>query len=158
MSTSLTAGSDGRILSAHAAAWEGNRGSLDEHLRTLGAVGELGRSIEANRLSLRAAHSAIEGRVDEAATGFRQARRAFSELDLPGLEGLSAMDAAYTLPADHPEAAEARSVARRIFESPGAKAMISQLDALQPDAADAMGASEVRHQTSDDAIVVSESA
>ena len=158
VSTSMTAGSDGRILSARAAAWEGDRGSLDEHLRTLGAAGEFGRSIEANRLSLRAAQSALEGRVEEAATGFRQARRAFSELDLPWLEGLSAMDGAYTLPANHPEAAEARSIARRIFESIGANAMLSQLDALQPDAAHVAEGSEARRQASDDAVVVSESA
>jgi len=152
---SMTAGSDGRILAARAAAWEGNRASLDEHLGVMDAAGEFGRSIEANRQSLRAAQWALEGRVDEAAAEFRLARRAFSDLDLLWLEALSAMDAAYSLPANHAEALEARGAARRIFESLGARAMLTQLDALMPDAPD--GAVSGR-QSASGAVVVSESA
>jgi class 3 adenylate cyclase len=154
-SASMTAGSDGRILAARAAAWEGNRASLDEHLRVMDAAGEFGRSIEANRQSLRAALWALDGRADEAAAEFRLARRAFSDLDLSWLEGLSAMDAAFTLPATHPEAVEARGAARRIFEELRAAALLRQLDALPPEAPDGAAA---RRQPADDAVVVSETA
>ena len=151
----MTAGTDGRILAARAAAWEGNRASLDEHLRVMDAAGEFGRSIEANRQSLRAAQWALDGRVDEAAAEFRLARRAFSDLDLSWLEGLSAMDAAFTLPANHPEAVEARGAARRIFEELGATAMLTQLDALPPEASAEAAASR---QPTDSAVVASETA
>ena len=156
--TSMTAGSDGRILAARAAAWEGNRESLDEHLRTLEAAGEFGRSIEANRQSLRAARTAMEGHADEAAAEFRQARRAFSDLGLPWLEGLSAMDAAYTLPPNHAEAVDARADARRIFDSIGATAMLAQLDALEPDTRPGSVEADPGRHSPEDAVVGSESA
>jgi class 3 adenylate cyclase len=156
--SSMITGSDGRILAARGAAWQGNRPSLEERLRALDAAGEFGASIEANRMSLRAAQSALDGRADEAATQFQQARRTFSELELPWLEGQSAMDAAYTLPAGHPEAREARAAARRIFESLGARAMLAQLDELDRAAGDPAPGPAARRQTTDDAVVASESA
>jgi hypothetical protein len=108
---------------------------LAAHLRELDETGEFGRSIEANRLSLRAGLTAVEGRADEAAGLFRQARRVFAELELPWLEGLSALDAAHSLPADHPEAEEARAVARRIFEALRATPMVEKVDELDGRAA-----------------------
>jgi hypothetical protein len=90
---------------------------------------------------------ALEGRVEEAAGHFRQARAAFHELELPWLEGLSALDAAYSLPADHPEASEARAVARRTFEALGARALIDQLDELERRARGASGTAGERQET-----------
>ena len=155
---SMTAGSDSRILSARAAAWERNLAVLDERVRTLNAAGEYGRSIEANRLSLSAAQAALEGRTEEAAGHFRQARRTFAELGLPWLEGLSAMDAAHTLPPIHPEATEARETARRIFEALEANALLAQLRELEVRASAATDDPDRPPSAADDAVVASESA
>ena len=143
----VSTGSDSRVQSTRAAAWEGDRAALAAHLRELDESGEYGRSIEANRLSLRAALMALEGQVEEAAGQFREARRAFQELELPWLEGLSALDAAYSLPADHPEAGEARVVARRVFEALGAKALLDQLDELERRAQETSDAAGERRET-----------
>jgi class 3 adenylate cyclase/tetratricopeptide (TPR) repeat protein len=135
MSRIVTTSSDSRLLATRAALWSGDHATLAAHLRELDETGEFGRSIEANRLSLRAGLTAVEGRADEAAGLFRQARRVFAELELPWLEGLSALDAAHSLPADHPEAEEARAVARRIFEALRATPMVEKVDELDGRAA-----------------------
>jgi class 3 adenylate cyclase len=147
----VSTGSDSRVQSTRAAAWEGDRPTLASHLRELDESGEYGRSIEATRLSLRAALTALDGRADEAAGLFRQARGTFEALELPWLEALSAMDAAYSLPADHAEAVEARAAARRIFETLGAKPLIAQLDELER-RAPAEAAGVPRQTTAGDAV------
>jgi hypothetical protein len=139
MSRIVTTSSDSRLLATRAALWSGDVATLAAHLRELDETGEFGRSIEANRLSLRAGLTALEGQADEAAGLFRQARRAFAELELPWLEGLSALDAAHSLPPRHEEAVEARAAARRIFVALGATPLLEQLDVLDRQAEDAGG-------------------
>ncbi len=150
--TVMATGSDSRIMAARAAAWEGDVNALSALLREMDEAGEYGRSIEANRASLRAALMAREGRTDEAALHFKQARRAFDELGLPWLEALSAMDAVYSLPAGHPEWTSARDTARGIFESLGAVAMIARVDALSPSDTGAEGADPRRRAPAGDAV------
>jgi hypothetical protein len=127
----MATGSDSRILAARAAAWERNPDALAGLLKEMDEAGEYGRSVEAMRASLHGALLALEGRADEAATLFRQARRSVADLKLPWLEALSAMDALYTLPSTHPERDEARETARRIFEALGATTMLTQVEALE---------------------------
>jgi class 3 adenylate cyclase/predicted negative regulator of RcsB-dependent stress response len=129
--TVVATSSDSRVHATRAAAWMGDRDSLAARLLAMDEAGEFGRSIEAVRASLRGALMALEGRADEAATLFRQARRAFSDLELPWLEALSAMDALYTLPVDHPEWDEARAAGRAVFETLGAAPLIAQIEAIE---------------------------
>ena len=130
MSRIVTTSSDSRLLATRAALWSGDHARLAAHLRELDETGEFGRSIEANRQSLHAGLTAIEGRADDAAELFRQSRRVFAELELPWLEGLSALDAAYSLPPRHAESVDARAAARRIFEGLRATPLLEQLDVL----------------------------
>jgi hypothetical protein len=129
--TVMATGSDSRVHATRAAAWRRDRDSLAARLRDLEEVGEFGRSIEAARASFRGALMALDGRTEEAVALFRQARRAFADLQLPWLEGLSAMDALHTLPMEHDEWAEARTIARTVFEDLGAIRMLAQVDAIE---------------------------
>jgi class 3 adenylate cyclase/predicted negative regulator of RcsB-dependent stress response len=148
----MATGSDSRILAARAAAWHGDLAGLSDLLREMDEAGEFGRSVETNRASLRAALTALEGRADEAVAPFRQARRAFAELGLPWLEALSAMDALYTLPRDHPERADAHDAARRIFESLGATIMLARVDTLDARQPASASADASRAATAGDAV------
>ncbi|HET9417240.1 MAG TPA: AAA family ATPase [Candidatus Limnocylindria bacterium] len=135
----MATGSDTRVQATRATAWMGDRESLAARLLEMDEAGEFGRGIEAVRASFRGALLALDGRIDEAVGLFRQARRVFAELQLPWLEGMSAMDAVYTLPKEHDEWAEARAAAHAVFEGLGAAPMLAQIRAIEARGATSAG-------------------
>jgi hypothetical protein len=118
-------------IAARAALWSHDRDALSADLAQLDQSGEFGRTVEATRLALRAGLAALDGREADAVAMYREARRTFTELDLPWNIALIGLDMAQTLPHDLPEAVEARAESRRILERLGAKALLDQLDDLE---------------------------
>jgi hypothetical protein len=118
-------------LAARSALWSGDREGLAADLAFLEQSGEHGRVVEANRAALRAAVDALDGKDADAVRGYREARRTFTELDLPWSLALVGLDMAHCLPLDLAEVAEARAESRRIFEGLGAAAALRLLDEVE---------------------------
>ena len=118
-------------IAARAAVWSHDRDALSADLAQLDQSGEFGRTVEATRLALRAGLAALDGREADAVEMYREARRTFSELDLPWNLALVGLDMAHCLPHDLPEVVEARAESRRILERLGAKALLDQMDELE---------------------------
>jgi len=118
-------------IAARAALWSGDRDGLSADLAHLDQSGEFGRTVEATRLALHGGLAALERRDAEAVRMYRDARRTFTELDLPWNLALAGLDMAHCLPHDLPEVVEARAESRRILVRLGAKALLDQLDELE---------------------------
>jgi len=118
-------------LAARSALWIGDREGLAADLEYLDQSGEFGRAVEATRLSLRAGLAALDGAEADSVRMYREARRTFTELDLPWSLALVGVDMAHCLARDLPEVVEARAESRRILERLGASALLRQLDELE---------------------------
>jgi class 3 adenylate cyclase/tetratricopeptide (TPR) repeat protein len=103
----------------------GARGDLE----ALDATGVHGPAIEAMRLGFRAGLAALEGRTSEALGMYREALRAWRDLDVAVDGALAAMDMAILLDPTEPEVAEAARSAHQLFTRLGAVTLLEQLDA-----------------------------
>jgi hypothetical protein len=118
---------------ARAALWMRDAAKVHE---TLDATAPLrGRWAVGVKTTLRAGLAALEGRSEEASSGYREALDAWSSMDMPIDYAFTAIDAITLLPSD-PVAIEAVDRARGILTELGAKPLLERLGAAQPATAD----------------------
>jgi hypothetical protein len=88
-----------------------------------------GGDITASRVAARAGIAALEGRVDEAIAGYRQAFLYFRSIGAAYLLASHELDLVLLVGAEHPAALEAEAEARPILERIGARPWLELLDA-----------------------------
>jgi hypothetical protein len=98
-------------------------------LELLAATFERGRYVKAIRTSLAAGVAALEGRVDEATAGYREAAATFRALDMPLDLGRSQLEFASLVGPADPEARAAAEEAAEIFDRLGSPALRDRLAA-----------------------------
>ena len=108
--------------------WAGDGTAAQADLDALEATGLHGPASLASRLTIRAGLAALDGRVAEASSLFRDARRAWHDLGLPWDEALTGMDMVLLLGADEPEAHAAGEAARGLLAELGALPLVARLD------------------------------
>jgi len=111
------------------ALWDRDVDAARKDLQALDATGVHGPAIEANRAGIRAGIAALEGRTSDALGMYRDALRAWRDLDVPVEGGLTAMDMALLLDPTDPEVAAAARSARELFTRLGARLLLDRLDA-----------------------------
>jgi hypothetical protein len=115
-------------FAARAALWMKDRERMANALSTVDAVQVRGGWVDTMRQTLHAGLLALEGRVEEAATGYLAAARRWRELEVWFELALSQYDFAATIGTKHPDARAAAEEARQIFTRLGAKPMLQRLD------------------------------
>ena len=85
--------------------------------------------MDAARLSARAAVAALEGRTDDAISGFREALARFRSVGEGFDVATTALDFVILVGADHPATREAAAEARAIFDRGRARPYLERLDA-----------------------------
>jgi class 3 adenylate cyclase/tetratricopeptide (TPR) repeat protein len=120
-------------LTMRPALWGRDLARAREIADRLDAAVETGGDVTASRTASRAGIAALEGRIDEAVGGYRQAFQYFrSNGDAFLLAGIE-LDLVMLLGSAHPAAREAAAEARPIFERIQARAYLERLDAaLEP--------------------------
>jgi hypothetical protein len=112
-----------------ASLWGRDPATAKTALDALDATGVHGAAIEATRVTCRAGIAALEGRAAEATAMYRDALRAWRDLDV-GLEGaLTAAEMAFLLDPADPEVADAGRSAREVFARLRATLLLDRLDA-----------------------------
>jgi class 3 adenylate cyclase/tetratricopeptide (TPR) repeat protein len=112
-----------------AALWGGDIAAARVALAGLDGTGVHGSAIEATRVGFRAGIAALEGRASEAMGMYREALRAWRDLQVSFEEALTAMDMAILLDVADAEVAEAARSAHEILGRLGAVTLLEQLDA-----------------------------
>jgi class 3 adenylate cyclase/tetratricopeptide (TPR) repeat protein len=97
-------------------------------LEILESTAERGRYVAAIRLGLRAGVQALEGDREGAVGSYREALRAFRDMDVPLYHALTALDFATLIGPGDPEAAAAADEARSIFTRLGIPPLLRRLD------------------------------
>ena len=110
------------------ALWLGDPARARASLQLHEALSERGRVVSAVRLSLRAGVEALEGRRDAAVAAYREALRAWREMDVPFYVGLTALEFAILVGPNEPEAAAAADEARAIWTRLGSPPLLARLD------------------------------
>jgi len=111
-----------------AAVWGGDAARAQEAAERLEASPEIGASVSADRIAARAGIAGLEGRMDEAIAGYRDAiarHRAIAS-DLAVAE--YALDLVRLVGGNHPAVHEAAAEARAIFARVGAQRYLDLLD------------------------------
>jgi hypothetical protein len=111
-----------------AALWLRDASRARPALEALESTAERGRYVATLRLGLRAGLQALEGDRDGAVGSYREALRAFRDMDVPLYHGLTAMECAILIGPDDPEAAAAADEARSIFARLGIPPLLRRLD------------------------------
>jgi tetratricopeptide (TPR) repeat protein len=93
----------------------------------LDAVPATGIDVDSSRAAGRAGVAALEGRIDEAVSGYREAFEGFRLMNAPYLAASFQLDMVVLMP-DHPAAREAAAEARPILERIKARAWLKVLD------------------------------
>jgi len=119
---------DARSLAAHAAVWNGDFPGAAAELAAIDASGYRAPTVEARRVTIRAALAASEGRRTEALGSYRDALRRWRELRLVFDEALCVIDMATVLDPAEPEVRAAADAAREILTRLGAKPFLARLD------------------------------
>ncbi|MEO8463618.1 MAG: hypothetical protein ABI555_10415, partial [Chloroflexota bacterium] len=129
--TSLSASNlpDAMARASRAALWLGDSAGVAADLAVIDASGMHGAAIDADRVTLRAGLAALDGRSAEALTTYRDAIRAWRDLDLAWDEALTGIDMATLLDPSQPEVQAAAAASREILVRLGAAPFIERLDA-----------------------------
>jgi tetratricopeptide (TPR) repeat protein len=123
-------------LSGHAAAWARDRDAVAGTLDALLATRAHGGLVDLRKTSLRAAIAGLDGRVDEAAAGFRTSLEGFRRRGARVEEALTGIDLAAVLGADRADPQLVRAT-RAVLTELGAAALLARLeDVLDPRRAD----------------------
>ena len=116
---------------ARCALWSGDASAAASDLEQLDATDRRGAMIEADRRTIQAGIAALEGRMADAAAGYRDAARRWRELGVDLDLALCDLDAVRFLGDVDPRLSqEAADEARRIFTRLGAKPFLGRLDAV----------------------------
>jgi hypothetical protein len=130
-----------------AALWSRDLARARDVAGRLDADRSTGIAIEASRLAARAGIAALEGRLDEASAGFREAMSRHRSIGADFLVASVALDFVHLLGGGYPATREAGAEARPIFERVKARPYLERLEAalVQPAAgATLAGPSEAR--------------
>jgi class 3 adenylate cyclase len=120
-----------------ASLWDGDAGAAREDLASLAATGAHGPLVTARRAAMQAAIDALEGRRDEALTGYRDALESYRSLGVRLDEALATIAMATALGSQDPDLAAAVEAARSILNEIDAKPFLERLDRL-PGGSDAI--------------------
>jgi class 3 adenylate cyclase/tetratricopeptide (TPR) repeat protein len=132
------------VIAAHAGVWLRDSQRLSAALEALESRSGLTGWREASRRALRAARAALEGRLEEAATVYREASDKWRQLDAILNLGICQMERALLLP-EHPDAEAAGREAHEIFTRLGSPPLLARLEeGLQSPAALAEAQSSVK--------------
>jgi len=138
---------DGYPGAARAALWSGDLAGARAALEGYEGSMSHGRWPEADRVAMRGAIAALEGRRDEALGSYREAVERYRALDMPFELARVLVDMVVALGPDVPEAEAAGREARELLARLGARLYLTRLDAvLAPRRRDA--ASDVELTTS----------
>ncbi len=114
---------------ARAALWAGDAAAASDDLAVLDAGGVHGPAIVADRRTIQAGITALEGRPADALTLYREALRAWRDLGLAWDEALCGLDMATLLNPTEPEVRAAAQAAREILVRLEAAPFLARLDA-----------------------------
>ena len=103
-------------------------GAARTALAGLGSTGSHGQIIKLDKRRTQAGIDALEGRDDEALSGFRSLLVEYRRLELPFYLAQTDLALRTLLDSSHPEVGAAEAEARSIFEDMGAGAWLGQLD------------------------------
>ena len=109
--------------------WLGDAKRARAALQLHEALPERGRMVSLARLSLRAGVEALEGDLDAAIARYREALRAWREMDVPFFTGLTSLEFATLVGPERPEARAAADESRAIWTRLGSPPMLARLDA-----------------------------
>ncbi|MFN8620929.1 MAG: adenylate/guanylate cyclase domain-containing protein [Chloroflexota bacterium] len=118
--------------SARAALWVGDVANAREDLARMVAAGMHGVMVDAHLATMRAGIAALEGRIADARSAYRDAQGRWRALRMDWLEALTCLDLVLLLGADDPDAEAAATRAREIMERLGARPFLAKLDAAFP--------------------------
>jgi len=119
-------------LGARAALWAGDAATARRLMDKLAEASYWGLALEADRVCLGAGIAALEGRTVDALAGYREALRAYRQLDLAFDEALAGIDMAILLGPSEREAADvaaAIATARETLTRLGAAPFLARLEA-----------------------------
>jgi tetratricopeptide (TPR) repeat protein len=134
-------------LALRSALWGRDLARARELADRLDADRSTALSVETNRIAARAGIAALEGRLDEAIAGYREALSRYRSIGGDFNVALMSLDFVILVGGDHPATREAAAEARAIFERVKAGAYLERLEAalVQPAAgATLAGPSETR--------------
>lgn len=114
---------------ARAALWSGDARGARAALSLFEARPERGRAVAAKAAELRAGIQALDGQAGAARAGYRDAIRAWRDLDAPFYLGLALLGSATLVGPGEPEARAAADEARAIFSRLGSPPLLGRLDA-----------------------------
>jgi len=120
----------GQVMRKMQAASVPDLARMADALSTVDAMQVHGGWVDTMRQTLHAGLLALEGRTDEAATGYLAAARRWRELEVWFELALSQYDFAATIGTKHPDARAAAEEARQIFTRLGAKPMLQRLEKM----------------------------
>ncbi|MCY7418425.1 MAG: AAA family ATPase [Chloroflexi bacterium] len=112
----------------HATAWSGDLERALVIADLLDADPASDRGVKADRIAARAAIAALEGRVEDAVAGYRDAMTAMRSIGADYWTALTALDFVRRGGGDHPATRGAAAEARVIFERVGARPFLAKLD------------------------------
>jgi class 3 adenylate cyclase/tetratricopeptide (TPR) repeat protein len=116
------------MSACRAALWDRDAAAARKDLDALDALGVHGPAIEATRVGIRAGIAALEGRTTDALGLYRDALRAWRDLDVAVEGGMTAIDMNLLLDRTDPEVGEAARSARELFTRLGAVTLLERLD------------------------------
>jgi class 3 adenylate cyclase/tetratricopeptide (TPR) repeat protein len=112
-----------------AALWGGDLARAREVAQRLDADPVTGLGVAADRIAARAGIAALEGRLDEATAGYREALSMHRSIGADFNVARMALDFVILVGGDHPATREAAAEARAIFERVKARPYLERLDA-----------------------------
>jgi class 3 adenylate cyclase/tetratricopeptide (TPR) repeat protein len=148
---------------AHYALWTADLERARAAWAFVAAAFERGRYVGALRRSLAAGLAALEGRLEDATRGYREAAITFRALDLPLDLGVSQLEFATLVEPRDPEARAAAAEAREIFTRLGSPALLDRLAtglerwASEPEASRRLGSAASVNATSESGRATTES-
>jgi hypothetical protein len=122
-------------LAMRPALWGGDLARAREVARQLEADPRTGIIVTADRTAARAGIAALEGRTNDAVTGFRDALARYRDLAHDFDLACVSLDFVLLVGADHPATREAAAEARAIFERVGARPYLERLDSAMAQSA-----------------------
>ena len=127
------------FYAAICALWERDRERAAAALAALDSTGAHGRVVDMDRRTIRAGLAALEGRVGEALSAFREALAGWRDLGSPWREAIAAITMATLLEPADPEVRMAADAAREILVRLAAAPFIVRLDAAMARSSDRTG-------------------
>ena len=114
---------------SRAAVWGSDAARAREAVERMDASPEIGESVSADRIAARAGIAALEGRMDEAISGYREAIARHRSIGSNLAVAEYSLDLVRLVGGNHPAAREAAAEARAIFARVGAQPYLELLDA-----------------------------